>query len=65
MWVEHRCNMGRTLVEFTNVEHVWNISNGATNMIIQLKLLPIKAMANMANTVAIKYVYGPRAKVLA
>jgi hypothetical protein len=57
--------MGRTLVEFTNVEHVWNISNGATNMIIQLKLLPIKAMANMANTVAIKYVYGPRAKVLA
>ncbi len=34
--------------------NVWNISNGATNMIIHLKLLPIKAMANMANTMAIK-----------
>jgi hypothetical protein len=46
--------MGGTHVEFTNVKHVWNISNGATNMTIHLKLLLIKAMANMVNTIAIK-----------
>jgi hypothetical protein len=56
--------MGGTHVEFINVEQVWNINNGVTNMIIHFKLLPIKAMANMANIIAIKYVYGPRAKVL-
>jgi hypothetical protein len=48
MWVEHRCNIGGTHAEFTNVKHVWNINNGATNLIIHLKLLPIKAMANIA-----------------
>jgi hypothetical protein len=51
-------------IDVTWVEQVWNISNGVTNMIIHFKLLPIKAMANMANIIAIKYVYGPRAKVL-